>query len=368
LTTSKNNRVKLYVNFNILFKEAIMNLIKLLIASFFFTTSTFSHAQLAPKGSNTNERYGYLTSSNICAILDTTASTPTWQRPLDIDRYFGDSLQLLLSVKEVPVDIVISNITSSIDWIERYNLQNLRIKIRDGYTLEQFSRDLPRMISWFNNKNSGASCPWGMPFDEVAWGVYYVFGTYSTCNSAARFSGGSTESVMAQIRHCEKYRGRENNNSHMGILHGAGNIDQYYVSEKQKQENQVKTRQIHQDFDAKKRNQRIDLISQVLNFSIGKPDNGSNRGFWERSQEEQCIYLLHSRDSHNPILSININELDPNSIRFDYQLDALGSFRTVIYANDNVLLYASKQLDINRLHNGWRKVFQSNCKGKKRAF
>jgi hypothetical protein len=145
-------------------------------------------------------------------------------------------------------------------------------------------------------------------------------------------------------------------------------IERQRIDVKQKQENQAKTRQIHQDFDAKKINHRIDLISQVLNFSNGTPDNGSQTEFWERSQEGQCIYLLHSRYSHNPIKSININELDPNSIRFEYESFGSGVVGTVIYANDKVILSAWKRLDFNRLHNGWRKVFQSDCKGIKRAF
>jgi hypothetical protein len=42
---------------------------------------------------------------------------------------------------------------------------------------------------------------------------------------------------------------------------------------------------------------------------------------------------------------------------------------TVTYANDQVMLIAhNKQLDLLRLHNGWTKVFQTVCKGKKRAF
>lgn len=241
---------------------------KLLISIFLFSVTTLSHAQFGnllkelenlskeldnainkitqphtgessqstplinSQGLNDNEKYGYLTPNNICAIIDTSASTPNSRNDLDIDLYFGNDLQYLLSVKEVPVDTVISNITSSIDWIRNYNLQNLRIKIRDGYTLEQFSLDLPRMISWFNNKNSGAPCPWGMPFEEVAWVVHYVFGTYLTCDRAARLSGQNSESIMSQIRHCDKYRGRENNNSHMGLLMGASNIDQRIIAQR----------------------------------------------------------------------------------------------------------------------------------------
>lgn len=119
-------------------------------------------------------------------------------------------------------------------------------------------------------------------------------------------------------------------------------------------------------FEEQRKN--IDLIAQVLNFSSGLGDNGSSDETWIKS-DKQCVYLKIERSS-NRIGRLDLNELDPTSIRFKYEYLDLSwrpGWYTVIYANDKRVLIAEKQLDIARLQNGWSKVL-NQCQGKKRAF
>ena len=126
------------------------------------------------------------------------------------------------------------------------------------------------------------------------------------------------------------------------------------------------------EFDAIR--QSLDLVSQVLNFTNWGVDQGNKKATWIQSLDEQCTYIRIHPDSDDSA-KLNINDLDPASIRFEHEYVArpmlfgidLSGWSTVTYANDERLFVTAGRLDISRLQRGWSKVFEV-CVGKRRAF
>jgi hypothetical protein len=152
-------------------------------------------------------------SNNACSL---------YNNPADIWERFEGNLGVLLTLKEIKSEDAIKNLSSE-EWVDRYDLGNLRIHIKSGYTLNQFKSDLPRVVSWFKNKQSGGSCPWGMQLEEVAFIVQWVNGDYWTCRNL----GGSVDSC------------RNKKEGFYNILHGVSNIDKFHAAET-KRENERK--------------------------------------------------------------------------------------------------------------------------------
>lgn len=164
-------------------------------------------------------------------------------------------------------------------------------------------------------------------------------------------------------------------------------ISSYYINpdafpfDKQEQLTEEKRKDsLAQLFKSKRNN--LDLIAQVLNYTLFGVDEGSKFEYWAKNEEASCVYNT-VQDPAIPFnrgpLRININDLDPKSIRFrnTIQQNVPSMFNmnpathlliTETYANDTKLWSAPSELDISRLTNGWQKVFQTECKGKVRAF
>lgn len=133
--------------------------------------------------------------------------------------------------------------------------------------------------------------------------------------------------------------------------------------------------QAEQKFQSESKN--IDIIAQVLNYSSGLKDEGSINGSWVRKEGAKCVYTFTA--TVPPMLglspirigsTIDLNEVDPASIRFEHRYENLGfgwDWNTTTFANDKPLVRAPRQIDLIRLRNGWSKVL-NQCQGKRRAF
>ena len=164
-------------------------------------------------------------------------------------------------------------------------------------------------------------------------------------------------------------------------------ISSYYINpdafpfDKQEQLTEAKRNDSPAQLFKSKRN-NLDLIAQVLNYTLFGVDEGSKFEYWAKNEEATCVYNT-VQDPAIPFnrgpLRININDLDPRSIRFRNTIQqnvpsifnmnpATHVLITETYANDTKLWSAPRELDISRLTNGWQKVFQTVCKGKVRAF
>lgn len=133
----------------------------------------------------------------------------------------------------------------------------------------------------------------------------------------------------------------------------------------------------------------IDLIAQVLNYSTGIGDQGSRDRYWLKSESQPCVYTLQVGPSGgqaallglftglnktNNFNIIDINTLDPRSVRFEpvrikshYSAKQNDLDVIKISINDKIF-FLTPDLDLQRLVNGWGKVFSGNCKGNRRSF
>jgi hypothetical protein len=138
----------------------------------------------------------------------------------------------------------------------------------------------------------------------------------------------------------------------------------------------------------------IDLTAQVLNYSSGLADFGSFSDYWYKLPQSNCVYVrrknqpadvaflqgfLSLGSAAQPMSpsQVDINRLDPKSIRFTHEVisesvnrgqNIINHSLTVIKANDGILFRTNNRLDLLRLSNGWSKVFNNQCKGMARAF
>jgi hypothetical protein len=147
-------------------------------------------------------------SNNACSL---------YNNPADIWKNFEGNLGVLLTLKEIKSEDAIKNLSSE-EWVDRYDLGNLRVHINRGYTLNQFKSDLPRVVSWFKTKQSGGSCPWGMQLEEVAFIVQWVNGDYWTCRNL----GGSVDSC------------RNRKEGFYNVLNSVSNIDKFHAAEEKR--------------------------------------------------------------------------------------------------------------------------------------
>jgi hypothetical protein len=156
---------------------------------------------------------------------------------------------------------------------------------------------------------------------------------------------------------------------------------------KEENERLVKIQHEKSKQEFNERRKSIDLISKVLNYSSGWGDDGSASNYWAKIDNSQCTYrnFKNPDNSLNAAISgmldkiganqapneINFNNIDPRSIRFTYEeiifFNKPTKF-TIIKANDRVLFRTNGELDILRLNNGWGKMFNGSCKGRRRDF
>lgn len=148
-----------------------------------------------------------------------------------------------------------------------------------------------------------------------------------------------------------------------------------------------------------------DVVGQVLNYSSGLPDEGTEAEFWYQ-QGTRCMYHLYEnnpgvlmRAQMNAVLgamvgqkqpdlddiSIDLNDMDPRLITFSNEYSEFipdnQSTRmlygqnipqqkpiTVVRYDGKVLFTAVGTLPIDRLQRGWGMIYEKYCQGKQKAF
>jgi hypothetical protein len=214
------------------------------------------------------------------------------------------------------------------------------------------------------------------------------------------------EAVIAIEPEAPKTRGRKPKTKQYFTKDTENAILLYNLLEDEIERNKLYEEQIIQDKKIKEENERlakiqhekskhefnerrksIDLISKVLNYSSGWGDDGSASNYWAKIDNSQCTYrnFKNPDNSLNAAISgmidkiganqapneINFNNIDPRSIRFTYEVIIFFNMPTkftIIKANDRVLFRTNGELDILRLNNGWGKMFNGSCKGRRRDF
>ena len=136
---------------------------------------------------------------------------------------------------------------------------------------------------------------------------------------------------------------------------------------------------------------KIDVVAQVLNYSSGCNDDGcGSYSSWVVKDSKNCIYEKIDIKSGSVMQTINLNDMDPKSIKITSnevttstpteRVENWGRQKYRIFGTDqntyetqNVMymgkpIFTQQNLDITRLKRGWTLIYSKYCSGTKKAF
>jgi hypothetical protein len=143
--------------------------------------------------------------------------------------------------------------------------------------------------------------------------------------------------------------------------------------------------------NVKKDSLKIDVVAQVLNYSSGcSDDNCGSFSTWSLSNKGKCVYENIKLSDGSVLVTINLNDLDPRSIKFvtmnrastereeirdprNYQRiigynNIVNKYQTQDVQYMGKTLFSAGNLDVDRLKRGWTLIYSKYCSGTKKAF
>lgn len=118
--------------------------------------------------------------------------------------------------------------------------------------------------------------------------------------------------------------------------------------------------------------EKIDLVSRILNYSDGIIEDGSGHETWIAIGH--CEYQKVNTISGEQVRSINLNQIDPRYLKvatfnreFGYN-NIMSRFQTNDVLYDGKSIFRSQNTDIDRIRSAWTEIYQKYCKGQKKDF